>query len=126
MMKIQSRADSTEDLTLGFATAGSTAVIYAPGAIIESDRLYMPATVTADSIELIAMDGGIGTEDDPFEVDTQNGLTKTGMFAAYGTELYITEISGDMLLLGLESTEGDIVLTVPGSIEELDTYPDPH
>ena len=120
MINFLSRTESPIDLTLGYVTAGYAAFIYAQGAILEGDRLGRTATITADTIELVAMDGGIGTADNAFEVDTQNGLNKTGTFAAYGSELYIAEVSGDMVLLGLESIQGDIELTVPGNIEEVD------
>ncbi|MEL7601888.1 MAG: hypothetical protein AAGU77_01935, partial [Bacillota bacterium] len=121
MSNAVTRANSPQDLLLGLIIAGGAADITALGGILEGDRLGYPASVIADTILLTALNGGIGTKDDPFEVDTQNGNTKSGTFSAIGSELYITEISGDLRLAhvvstGAGGTSGDIELSAPGSI----------
>ena len=115
------RANSPQDLMLGLIIAGGMASIRALGSIIEGDRLGYPASVIADTINLTALNGAIGTADNPFEVDTQNGNTGSGTFSAVGRELFIAEISGDLRLTHVVSTgagdaSGDIELSAPGSI----------
>jgi len=107
------------DLIVGPIEAAGDATITAAGSIIEGDRYERDAQVSAESIDMSAVDGDIGTEDDPFEVDTnaENG----GTLSADGNYINITEIDGDLILKDVDS-KSDATLTAPGSI--LDGNPD--
>ncbi len=106
-----------QDLIIGPVVAGGNARIEADGNLLEGDAYGAEAQVTAVSIELIAK-GTIGTEDDPFEVDTD--ADKGGTLTAIGESIVLTEISGNMLVDHIESLVGDIVLLAPqGSILEV-------
>jgi len=103
-----------EDLVIGPVISESGDVsITADGDLVEGDRYEEDAQVQGENISLKA-DGAIGTEDDPFDVDTGDA----GTLSAEGAELVINETSGDLTVEKIIATEGDVTITVPGSIEE--------
>ena len=103
-----------QDLVVGPVVSETGDVsIDADGDLLEGDRYEKETQVQGENISLKA-DGAIGTEEDPFDVDTGD----EGTLSAEGTELVISETTGDLTLEKITATEGDVTLTAPGSIEE--------
>ncbi|MGF7003762.1 hypothetical protein M2149_002167 [Lachnospiraceae bacterium PFB1-21] len=111
------RENTSNDLLLGYAVAGKTLRITALGTIIQGDRRGYDTNVIADSIELIALDGSLGSEDEYFLVDTKNGKTGDGYLSAKGENLFLREVSDGVAIGKLEAT-GDVFLEATGSITE--------
>ena len=100
------------DLVVGPIEAGGTATITGDGSIIAGDKLGEDAQVKAESIDLTAKDGHIGTSDEAFLVDTDSD---NGTLSADGNYINIEELTGDVTLKDIES-DTDATITVPGSI----------
>ncbi|MDL2251189.1 hypothetical protein LJC51_11115, partial [Lachnospiraceae bacterium OttesenSCG-928-J05] len=111
------RENTSNDLLLGYAVAGKTLRITALGTIIQGDRRGYDTNVIADSIELIALDGSLGSEDEYFLVDTKNGKTGDGYLSAKGENLFLREVSDGVAIGKFEAT-GDVFLEATGSITE--------
>jgi hypothetical protein len=108
-----SNSNRDKDLVVGPIQAGGTATIIGQGSIVAGDRLGHPAQVAAQTIDMTALNGHIGTEEEEFLVDTdaENG----GTLAASGAYLNIREITGDLNLKKLQA-DTDAILTAEGAI----------
>jgi len=100
----------------GTVTAGGAASVNADGDIIESFIKGDSVSLTADADGDGA--GAVGTKDSPIPVDTASGNTGRGTFSASGTEVYVTELSGDLEITNVTSTQGDAVIVAPGSVTD--------
>ncbi len=100
------------DLVVGPIEAGSLAEITAQGDLVEGERYDRDAQVEADNISLSA-GGDIGTEEDPFDVDT--GSENGGQLSADADYVHIQETDGDLILDRVES-DGDAVIRAPEDI----------
>ena len=100
------------------ATAGNTASLTADGSIlntsISGDDISLTADADGDSV------GTVGTKETPILVDTASGNTGSGVLSASGTEVYVTERSGNLVIDQITATEGDAVLTAPGNVMDAD------
>ena len=101
------------DMTVGPIEAGGTAIIVSEGSIIEGDAYGREASVTANTIDMTALDGHIGTEENAFEVNTD--AENDGTLSANGNFLNITETDGDLTLKTIVS-DTDAIITAPGGI----------
>jgi hypothetical protein len=109
----------TGDMTVGLIRAGGLVSLTSEGSIAEGGRLGKEANISADSIELRAKNGGIGSENDSFDVNTAAGLLGAGTITAYAKELHLNETSGDLVLGHIEAAgggTGNVSITAPGNI----------
>ena len=106
-------ANRDGDLTVGPIEAGGTARITAQQSITAGDRLGRDAQVKAESIELYAKSGIIGTETEAFRIDTDSA--KGGTLTASGENLNITELTDDLILKSITASE-NAALSAPESI----------
>ncbi|MBQ4596421.1 MAG: hypothetical protein IJB14_05560 [Firmicutes bacterium] len=119
--------------------AGENADVIAGGNIVNTNvdagataHIEAEGSVTAGSGNLIAGDdvviiadsdgngvGSVGTSDKPVRVDTASGNTGSGTLEVSGAEVYIKEVSGDLVIDHVAATEGDAEITAPGSITDM-------
>ena len=64
--------------------------------------------------------GSVGTQEKPVIVDTASGNSGEGTLEASGTEVYVKEKSGDLVIDSVTATEGDAEITAPGSVTDND------
>jgi len=104
------------DMNLGAIKAEGDVDITAKGGFELLDKLGRDAQVEGDNIDLTAMDGSIGTKEEPMTVDTADGGVLNA--DATGGEIVITEVDGDLILDKISSTDnGEIDIVSPGGIE---------
>ena len=109
------KLDNTEgDLVIGTIAVDGLASLTGAANILNADE---NASVTGDAIALMAKDGSVGTADSPIKVDT--GDTAASTLSAAGTNVYVAEISGDLVIDTVVASEGDVVISVPGSITDV-------
>ena len=109
------KLNNTEgDLIIGTIAADGAASLTGAASILNADE---NASVTGDAIALTAQDGSIGTADSPIKVDTGNTAAST--LSAAGTGVYVAEISGDLVIDTVAASEGDVVISAPGSITDV-------
>ena len=111
-------SDPETDLIIGPITAGGDAQITATGSLVAGDPLGHEAQVSAGSIGLTAQGGDVGTAETPILVDTdaENGGTLSVEASGDG---YVAELTGDVIL-DTVTTGGDMTLTVPGDVTDVD------
>jgi len=112
------------DMLIDQVIAGGDVKLYADGGIQHTSTNSLH--ISGQSITLTAVNGGIGADGDGNEMvidshivyDDDNNVTG-GIVSADAREgIYLTEQSGDLFVNRIISAEGDVVLTVPGNIED--------
>ena len=100
--------------------AGDTAYVEAAGSVlaesnnlIEGDNVIVKADADGDGI------GNVGTSHKPISVDTSSGNTGSGTLEVAGAEVYVKEVSGDLVIDQVSATEGNAEITAPGSITDI-------
>src|SRR5262249_33843386 len=92
------------------------------GSILDfrKDKVNQAAAVVGKSIDLVAMGGGIGTASDdlpttrvPSPPPTAPAPNPTRLYASARDGVFITEVSGALVVLRASSSNGDVQLTVP-------------
>ena len=81
--------------------------------LIEGDNVIVKADADGDGI------GNVGTSHKPISVDTSSGNTGSGTLEAAGAEVYVKEVSGDLVIDQVSATEGNAEITAPGSITDI-------
>ena len=103
-------------ITGALITAGDDANVTANGDISDStvkgDNVSLTADADADG------NGAIGTGENPVLVDTASGNTGSGSLSASGTEVYVEELTGDLAVDQITSTQGDTVISSPGDVTD--------
>ncbi len=101
------------DLVVGPIEAGGTAQVTAQGSLIEGERYGREAQVVAESVDLTAKNGVIGSESDPFDVDTDDAAG--GTLSARGEQLHLQENDGGLIIRTVHS-DTDAKISAPGHI----------
>ena len=81
--------------------------------LIEGDNVIVKADADGDGI------GNVGTSHKPISVDTSSGNTGSGTLEVAGAEVYVKEVSGDLVIDQVSATEGNAEITAPGSITDI-------
>jgi filamentous hemagglutinin family protein len=80
----------------------------------------LPGTVvTGNNIHLVALSGGIGDALDPFRIETQGDVSTLSARAA--NDIHLTEQTGDLRVVDVESQAGDVALAAPGRLLDANT-----
>jgi filamentous hemagglutinin family protein len=99
------------DLTIGSVTTQGDVRLVSAGALL--DGVGTTPSIVGQNITLMAAGGGIGTADNDLVVNAAGILT-----AEAKKSIYLTEKEGDAQINRIVSTEGDVVLTVDGALED--------
>jgi adhesin HecA-like repeat protein len=75
--------------------------------------------VTGNNLNLVALSGQIGDALNPFKVETQ-GSTSTFSASAAGN-IYVAEQTGDLRVVQVKSEAGEVTLSAPGSLLDVNS-----
>jgi hypothetical protein len=111
------------DVTETDVTAGGTAAVEADGSILAESGSTL---ITGDDVRVTADadadgEGTVGTEERPLLVDTAAGDTGKGSLTASAAEVFVEEITGDLVIDSVTATDGKAVITAPGDITDKDS-----
>ena len=108
------------DVTASSVTAGGTATVTAGGDIRtdEEGTLFKGDSVALHADADNDGEGSVGTQENPVQVDTASGNTGAGTLTATGTEICVNEQSGDLAIREITATQGDALITTPGSVTD--------
>ena len=95
-----------------YAGAEGSIVNGRSGTEVTADDVTVRADTDADGY------GTVGAKDSPVTVDTSSGATGKGTLTAYGTNVYIRESSGNLVIDRFVTTEGEAVITAPGKVTD--------
>ena len=100
------------DIRIGEIVSGGPVVLTADGSIIDGARDVHNDMITGTNITLIASTGGIGASTNPLDIDSDT------LTASAAGDIHINETLGDLNVMRVISSSGDVVLTADGSITD--------
>jgi uncharacterized coiled-coil protein SlyX len=111
-------SNTSGNLVIGFVTAGGEAAIVSAAGITAGDKLDHDVHVKAKSIDLTALNGSIGTAEEPIDIDTDAESRGTLSARATHGAINISERNGDLIIATVEADgDGTVNISAAGGIE---------